>query len=98
MGQTTHQKRRLNPREVGTVKFLARHHGAGLRFISLGEELRGVAIPLWREGLVEIWYRQMPNTRPSLRGPHFALSYTGQQLAAALQQPRANFTQQGEQP
>lgn len=68
------ERRRLTPRELGIVKFLARHQGAGMRFVLMGGELRTLALPLWREGLIEIWYRQMADEQPSLRGPNFSWS------------------------
>jgi len=86
-------RRRLTPRELGIIKFLARHQGAGLRFVSLGRPLRKLAIPLWRDGLIEIWYRQMPSVRPALRGPHYSLSHSGRRLAVRLDLSRASSNQ-----
>lgn len=75
---------RLSPREIGIVKHIARHQGAGLRFVALGEALRELSLPMWRRGLIEIWSRQFPYDEPGYRGPQFCLSASGRRLAAAL--------------
>lgn len=80
------ERRRRLPRELGIVKFISRHQAAGLRFVSLGMQVRAAAVPLWRDGLIEIWYRQLPE---GLRGPHYSLSFAGRRLAAALGAPVA---------
>lgn len=39
------KRRRRLPRELGIVKFISRHQAAGLRFVSLGMQLRVAAVP-----------------------------------------------------
>lgn len=88
-------RRRLTPRELGIVRFIGRHQAAGLRVVSLGKQLRKLATPLWRDGLIEIWYRQMPGMRPALRGPHYSLSHSGRCLASRLDLSRTPANQRG---
>jgi len=77
-------RRRHSNRELGIVKLIGRHHASGLRFASLGRDLRAAALPLWREHIVEIFYQQLPDHQPSFVGPHYSLTASGRLLAAAL--------------
>lgn len=77
-------RRRLAPNEVGIIKYLAKRQGAGMRFVLLGDQLRAAIIPIWRDGLIEIWYRQYPADAYGFSGPQFSLSLSGRRLAAAI--------------
>ena len=64
--------------------------GGNTRAISIDRWQREPAVPLWRRGIVEIWYRQAPDASPSLQGPFFALTIAGAQLASCfLDRPAA---------
>jgi hypothetical protein len=56
-------------------------HGGG-RAVAIARYLQGVAATLWRRDLVEIWYRQVPDEQPSMRGPFYTLSLSGWNLAS----------------
>jgi hypothetical protein len=57
--------------------------GANLRAVTLDHPWqKKPALPLWRRGLIEIWYRQSPDSQPSLQGPYYGLSIVGASLAA----------------
>jgi hypothetical protein len=71
----------LSRSEINVLKRLAIHCGAGGN-VMLGERFRASALPLWRRGLVQVWYRQSPEC--GLQGPYFGLSMAGSRLAAAF--------------
>ena len=50
--------------------------------MTFNEQLRAIAVPLWRRELVEIWWRQVSGE--GQRGPYFSLTAAGYQLACAL--------------
>jgi hypothetical protein len=79
-------QRRLTPREIGVVKLVHRHQNAGLKFVALGKGLRGVALTLWRENYIELWWKQVPELEPNMFGPFFGLSARGQRVALSLTQ------------
>lgn len=56
--------------------------GGNTRAISIDKWQRAPAVPLWRRGIVEIWYRQSPDSQPSLQGPYYGLTISGAQLAS----------------
>ena len=58
--------------------------GADSRAISIEKWQRAPTLPLWRRGIVEIWYRQSPDAQPSLQGPYYGLTIAGAQLAASF--------------
>lgn len=72
---------RLDNFQIAILRSLGVRGGNG-RAITLKDGQRTSALPLWRRGIVEIWYRQSPDEQPSLQGPYFALSMTGAMLAA----------------
>lgn len=73
--------RRLNGRQIGVLRSLIRRAGATAR-VSLYRGQRPAAVSLWRRGLVEVWYRQVPGD--AMQGPYFALTIAGWQLASAF--------------
>jgi hypothetical protein len=86
----TRFSRRLNQKEIGLVRMLFRRaERLSQSFgVALTRHERRVAAPLWRRGIVNCWYRQAPDTAPSLQGPYFTLSALGQRLAAVFTRPR----------
>lgn len=86
---------RLTSSQIVIMRSLAMR-GGSLRAISLDHRWqRGPAIPLWRRGLIEIWYRQAPSEQPALQGPYFGLTITGTQLASHFLKtpaPRGSFS------
>ncbi len=79
--ESVRSPKRLCTSEIGVLKLLAVHCGAG-GSISLDDGKREAAKPLWRRGLIGVWYRQAPEL--GLQGPYFGLSISGSQLAAAF--------------
>lgn len=74
---------RLTSNEISVLCSLITR-GAQARAVSLEAWRRETASPLWRRGLVGIWYRQFPNEEPALQGPYFGLTIAGAHLATAL--------------
>jgi hypothetical protein len=72
---------RLKSREIVLLRSLA-SRGASLRAVSIDRYQRSHALPLWRRGLIEIWYRQSPDAQPSLQGPYYGLTVSGAKLAS----------------
>lgn len=72
---------RLSPRQITLVKHLAVCTGKGAQ-VPLSPHQREAATPLWRRGLVEVWYRVVPDEGG--RGPFYRLSHHGRLLAATL--------------
>lgn len=81
--------RRLTGREINLLRFLAMHalKLSGMAGVMLSRRDRGLAAPLWRRGLINCWYRQAPETTPSLQGPYFSLSHAGLRLAEKFTRP-----------
>jgi hypothetical protein len=77
---------RLDNFQIAILRSLAIRGGNG-RAITLKTGQRTSALPLWRRGIVEIWYRQSPDEQPSLQGPYYALTIIGARLAAAFLNP-----------
>lgn len=75
------ENRQLTPEEIGVVRHLGVHCGAGGQVI-LRPWQREPAAGLWRLGLVEIWHRTMPGLGTT--GPFYGLTDRGRRLAAAL--------------
>lgn len=86
--------RRLNHQEIGLLRHLFRV-GAGSFAVSLDRPRRRAAVPMWRRGIVNAWYRQAPSLSPSWQGPYFNLSEAGVRLAAKFMRPRASAVQSG---
>jgi hypothetical protein len=72
---------KLSPREIVIIRSLARR-GASVGVVSLANWQRRYVVPLWRRELVEIWYRQAPETQPSFQGPYYRLTISGERLAS----------------
>jgi hypothetical protein len=87
--------RRLNRGEIGLLRMMGRRLkrvSAGVG-VMLTRHERRIAAPLWRRGIVHVWYRQAPDTAPSLQGPYFTLSDLGKRLWGVFSQPRGMETQ-----
>jgi hypothetical protein len=72
---------RLSSREIVIMRSLVTR-GASLAAVSLVEWQRQLVVPLWRRGLVEIWYRQALDSQPSFQGPYYRLTINGARLAS----------------
>jgi hypothetical protein len=73
---------RLSNRQIATLRHVAictSNDGQ----VTLTREQREAMTPLWRRGLVEIWFRHMPDP-PSSRGPFYRLTIVGQHLIDAI--------------
>ncbi len=77
-------RRRLDPNEVGIIKYFAHRHVNGLRFLTLGRDLRPAVIPMWREGMIELWYRQYPDDSFGHAVGKYCLSHSGRMRASAI--------------
>jgi hypothetical protein len=80
--------RRLSQGEIGVLRSLIRRSGAGGAAVTLSRWQRRLVVELWRRQLVYVWYRQAPETVPSLQGPYFSLSIAGLRLASLFAAPR----------
>jgi hypothetical protein len=74
---------RLSNRQIETLKHLAICCGNGGQ-VTLTRDQREAMQPLWRRGLVEVWYRQSPDANPSLQGPFYRLSAAGWRLTQSI--------------
>lgn len=72
---------RLSRSQIVILRSLMKR-GADCRAITIDKWQREPTIPLWRSGIVEIWYRQSPDTSPSLQGPFYSLTIAGARLAS----------------
>jgi hypothetical protein len=73
-------RERLTNSQIILLRSLAKRGGG--RSVTIQQWQRAPALPLWRRGIVEIWYRQSPGE--SLQGPYYALSVAGFQLASSF--------------
>lgn len=71
---------RLNNGEIVVLRSLIKR-GANARAVTLQPWQRKIVVPLWRRGLIEIWYRQSPD---SFQGPYYGLSIHGAYVASSL--------------
>jgi hypothetical protein len=74
---------RLTNREIAVIRHLVTHCGVAGQ-VTLKPWQRKPAASLWRQLLVEIWYRQSPEAGQGLQGPFYGLTDRGRRLAAAL--------------
>jgi hypothetical protein len=74
---------RLSNRQIATLKHLAICCAAGGQ-VTLTRDQREAMAPLWRRGIVEIWYRQTVDGNPSLQGPFYRLTESGSRLTDAI--------------
>ena len=77
---------RLPPSQVRVLKHLALYCGMGGNIL-LPKALRRAVPGLWRRGLIEVWYRQVPDQSPSLNGPFFGLSLDGRRMVSLIFHP-----------
>lgn len=75
------KRKPLSGREIAVIKHLAKHCGMGGQVV-LKPRLRLVATTLWRQALVEVWYRQSPTS--GHEGPFYRLTDRGLRLASTL--------------
>ncbi len=68
----------LSNREIVILRSLHKR-GAATRAVSLVKWMRRHVVPLWRRGLVEIWYRQ---ASAALEGPFYGLTIHGAYVAS----------------
>lgn len=73
---------RLSNRQIATLKHLAICCANGGQ-VTLTREQREAMQPLWRRGLVEIWFRCVPDEGSS-RSPFFRPSATGWLLITSI--------------
>jgi hypothetical protein len=73
---------RLSNRQIATLKHLAICCSNG-GLVTLTRHQREAMQPLWRRGVVEIWFRCIPE-EGSMRSPFFRPSENGWRLIAAI--------------
>lgn len=73
---------RLTSREIVILRSLV-SRGAQFKAVSLLKWQRKFVVPLWRRGLIEIWYRQSLDAGP-MHGPFYALTIFGAALAVSF--------------
>jgi hypothetical protein len=80
-------KDRLTNSQIVVMRSLI-ERGAGVRPITLDHDWqRQVLLPLWRRGLIEIYYRQSPREVSAPRGPFYLLTASGERLASRFVHP-----------
>lgn len=80
---------KLTSREIVILRSLIKR-GGQYRPIGLLRWQRKFVVPLWRRGLIEVWYRQSLDSGP-LHGPFYALTTFGAYLASTfLPAPRGS--------
>lgn len=73
---------RLSNRQIFTLKQLVICTANG-RPATLTRDQREAMVPLWRRGLVEMWFKHVPDA-PTSRGPYFSLTDRGTALTLAI--------------
>lgn len=73
---------RLSNRQIATLKHLAVCCGDGGQ-VTLTRDQREAMVPLWRRGLVEMWFKHAPDA-PTSRGPFFRPTSRGWLLINAI--------------
>jgi hypothetical protein len=74
---------RLNHGQIAILRNLLRRGGA-VRAVSLDARARRPILPLWRRGIIEIWYRRAPD---SYQCPFYGLTVSGALLASCFVSP-----------
>lgn len=74
-------RRKLKQNEVDILLSLYARGGAVLP-TALRTDERAAVLPLWRLGLVELWFRRPPAERAPMQGPFWRLSPQAAELAA----------------
>lgn len=77
---------RLDHRQIAIMESLIKR-GGSVRAVSLDRKYRERVVPLWRRGLIEVWYRQNSGGGPSLQGPYYGLTIAGAKLASHFLHP-----------
>lgn len=77
---------RLSQRQIATLTQLAVCISNGGQ-ASLSPTQREAMAPLWRRGLIEVWFRMVPDE--GSRGPFYRPSSSGWNLISALLSPRS---------
>lgn len=77
------ERPRLTSPQATILKDLALRAGLTGR-VTLKSWQRRLVLPLWREELVEIWFRQTPDNEPFRRGPYYALTAAGYAVGSAI--------------
>jgi hypothetical protein len=83
--------RLLTQAEIEVLRWLV-EHAAQSRPIILPARLRMAVPPLWRMGLVEVWFRCFPHDEPQAAGAYFALTVAGSRRAQAFLSSRRAAT------
>lgn len=71
-------RERLSNLQIIILRSLLKR-GADVRPVSLQTWMRRATVHLWRRGLIEVWYRQVPDH--GSRGPFYSLTIVGARLA-----------------
>lgn len=85
-------RERLTNSQIILMRFLVMR-GAQLRAITLAKWQRVVALPLWRRGLIEMWWRTVPDA--AMQGPYFGLTISGARLAHSFVRINSNPAPRG---
>ena len=72
---------RLTRAQIAILRALAIGGAGGLRPIGLGPKARRHVVPLWRRGIVEVWFQVLPADQAGPRTARYSLSRSGRQLA-----------------
>jgi hypothetical protein len=75
-------RERMDNRDVGLLMHIMQRSGLCGR-MTLPPQRRSRVVPLWRRGLIEVWYRCAPD-EGCMHGPYFNLTVDGHRVAAAI--------------
>ena len=75
-------RQRMDNRDVGLLMHIIQRSGLCGR-MTLPPQRRTRVAPLWRRGLIEVWYRCAPD-EGCTHGPYFNLTVDGHRVAAAI--------------
>lgn len=68
-------------REIAIMRALFQR-GAAVRPVSLMRWMHKHVVPLWRRGLIEVWYRQSLDPSHAFDGPFYTLTIHGAYVAS----------------
>ncbi len=77
-------RERLTDKQIMLLRFLAKR-GAQIRAVTLARWQRVIAVALWRRGLIEMWWRTVPDD--TMQGPYFGLTIVGARVASSFLNP-----------
>lgn len=77
-------RERLTNSQIVLLRSLIKR-GASIRAVTIAHWQRVVALPLWRRGLIDMWWRNVPDD--SMQGPYFGLTIVGARLASEFVNP-----------